>query len=64
MKKLEVIKKKPEDLEKMERDLQKELFNLSSASLAGEDSLKKKARIKVVRRDLARVKTLLNQTKQ
>ena len=60
MKKLELTKKKPEELEKLERDLQKELFNLQSASLAGEDSLKKKARIKVVKRDIARVKTLLN----
>lgn len=60
MKKLEVTKKKPEELEKMKQELQKELFNLKSASLAGEDSLKKKARVKVVKRDLARVKTLLN----
>lgn len=60
MKALELAKKKPEELEKLLAELKKELFNLKSASLAGEDSLKKKARIKVVKRDVARIKTRLN----
>ena len=61
MKKLEVKKLKAEDLPKQLEKFEKELFNLKSASLAGEDSLKKKARVKVVKRDIARIKTLLNQ---
>ncbi|MFW5704620.1 MAG: 50S ribosomal protein L29 [Nanoarchaeota archaeon] len=61
MKKLEITKKKPEELEKLLGTLKKELFSLSSASLAGEDALKKKARVKVVKRDIARIKTILNQ---
>ena len=56
----DMAKKKPEELEKMLGELKKELFNLNSASLAGEDSIKKKARIKTVKRDIARVKTILN----
>ena len=54
------MKKKTEELESLEASLKKELFNLKSASLAGEDSLKKKARLKVVKRDIARIKTRLN----
>ena len=49
MKKLELMKKKPEELDTLLATLKKELFNLNSTSLAGEDSLKKKARIKVVK---------------
>ena len=60
MKRLEMMNKKKEDLDKLLDDMKKELFNLQSASLAGEDSLKKKARIKVVKRDIARIKTRLN----
>lgn len=60
MKRLEVMKKKPEELEKQLEELKKELFKLKSASLAGEDSLKKKARINTVKRDIARIKTKLN----
>lgn len=60
MKKQEILKKKPDELEKLEQELKKELFNLSSASLAGEDSLKKKARINVVKKNIARIKTKLN----
>ena len=62
MKKLEIMKKNPKELEESLTTLKKELFNLNSASLAGEDSLKKKSRIKVVKRDIARVKTRLNQS--
>lgn len=57
----DIKKKKPEELEKSLLELKKELFNLNSASLAGEDSLKKKARINGVKRDIARIKTLINQ---
>jgi len=60
MKKAEVMKIKEADLDKKMSELKKELFNLRSASLAGEDSLKKKSRIKVVKRDIARIKTRLN----
>lgn len=60
MKKVELMKKKPEELESLLSNLKKDLFNLKSASLAGEDSLKKKARIKTVKRTIARIKTRLN----
>ena len=60
MKKVEITKKKPEELVKLEKELKKELFNLKSSSLAGEDSQKKKAKIKTVKRDIARIKTILN----
>ncbi len=60
MKKKDLYKKKPEELNKLLQDNKKELFNLKSASLAGEDSQKKKARIKTVKRDVARIKTKLN----
>lgn len=60
MKKQELMKKKAEDLEPLLREKKKELFSLQSASLAGEDSLKKKAKIKAVKRDIARINTRLN----
>ena len=60
MKKEEIKKKKSQELDSLLADLKKELFNLQSASLAGEDSQKKKARIKLVRRNIARIKTRLN----
>ncbi|MCA9496940.1 MAG: 50S ribosomal protein L29 [Nanoarchaeota archaeon] len=60
MKKQELLKKKPEELETLMSTLKKEMFNLKSASLAGEDTQKKKARVKVVKRDIARIKTRLN----
>jgi ribosomal protein L29 len=60
MKKLDLLKKKPEELESLLKELKQELFKLNSSSLAGEDSLKKKAKIKVVKRDIARIKTILN----
>ncbi len=61
MKKQDLLKKKQEELETLILSLKKDLFNLKSASLAGEDSAKKKARIKVVKRDIARINTVLNQ---
>ncbi len=60
MKKFELMKKSEKDIQELEKSLKKDLFNLKSASLAGEDSMKKKARIKVVKRDIARIKTRLN----
>ena len=60
MKKQDLMKKKPEELSDLLISLKKDLFNLNSASLAGEDSLKKKARIKTVKRDIARINTVLN----
>lgn len=60
MKKQELMKKKVEDMKSLLDDLKKELFNLKSSSLAGEDSMKKKARVKTVKRDIARIKTRLN----
>ena len=51
MKKLDLITKKPEELEKLLGELKKEMFNLKSSSLAGEDAQKKKGRIKTVKRD-------------
>ncbi len=60
MKKADFMKVKDTELDSMLKKLKKELFNLQSTSLAGEDSLKKKARIKVVKRDVARIKTRLN----
>ena len=61
MKKLDLITKKPEELEKLLTELKKEMFNLRSSSLAGEDAQKKKGRIKSVKRDIARIQTVLNQ---
>ena len=55
------MKRKDNELESLLNSFKKELFNLKSASLAGEDSQKKKARIKTVKRDIARIKTRFNQ---
>jgi len=60
MKKKELMKKKIEDISDLLKNLKKELFNLKSTSLAGEDSIKKKSKVKVVKRDIARIKTRLN----
>lgn len=60
MKLLDIKKKKTKDLESLLQERKKELFSLQSASLAGEDSLKKKARVRGVKKDIARIKTLLN----
>lgn len=60
MKTQDLRKKKPEELEKLLADKNKELFNLRSASLAGEDSQKKKGQLKTTRRTIAKIKTLLN----
>jgi len=60
MKRLEIMKKKESELESSLQTLKKDLFSLRSTSLAGEDSLKKKAKIRGVKKDIARIKTRLN----
>lgn len=60
MKKKDLYKKSNQDLESELKLSKKELFNLKSSSLAGEDSLKKKARVKSVKKTIARIKTKLN----
>jgi ribosomal protein L29 len=61
MKLLDLKKKSKEELKTLLREKKKELFNLSSASLAGEDSMKKKGRVSGVKKDIARIETLLRQ---
>jgi ribosomal protein L29 len=60
MKKLEIMKKKIESLPEELKKLTKELFRLKSISLAGEDNAKKKAKINTVKKNIARIKTRLN----
>ncbi len=59
MKIKELKEKKSADLQKMVLDLKKELFNLRFQKVAGK--LGNTARVRQVRRTVARVKTLLNQ---
>ena len=61
MKKLDVMNIKSEDLSNKLEELKKELFNLRSASLAGEDAMKKKAKIAGIKKTVARVLTRINQ---
>lgn len=61
MKKLDLMNIKKEELSSTLEGLKKELFNLKSASLAGEDAMKKKAKIATVKKDIARVLTRINQ---
>lgn len=49
-----------DDLAKKLEELKKDLFNLRSASLAGEDSMKKKAKIAAIKKDVARILTRIN----
>jgi len=59
MKADEMTKKTPEQLREQLVALKKEAFNLRFQAATGQ--LENTARIKVVRRDAARVKTVLNQ---
>ena len=59
MKADEMAKKTPEQLREQLVALKKEAFNLRFQAATGQ--LENTARIKVVRRDAARVKTVLNQ---
>ena len=58
MKAIDLRKKKPDELKKMVVDLKKESFNLRFQRVAGQ--LTNTARVREVRRAIARVKTLLN----
>ncbi|NQZ84596.1 MAG: 50S ribosomal protein L29 [Nanoarchaeales archaeon] len=60
MKKLDLMNMKFDDLAKKLEELKKDLFNLRSASLAGEDSMKKKAKIAAIKKDVARILTRIN----
>lgn len=62
MKIKELKVKKSAELKKIILDLKKELFNLRFQKAAG--NLKNTARVKQVRRTVARVRTLLNQEKK
>ena len=61
MKTQDLKKMKSEELEKKLHELKKELFSLSSATLTGEDMIKKKSRRKTVKKTIAKIKTLLNE---
>lgn len=58
MKIIDLRKKKTDELKKMVLDLKKESFNLRFQRVAGQ--LTNTARVREVRRAIARVKTLLN----
>ena len=58
MKVIDLRKKKTDELKKMVLDLKKESFNLRFQRVAGQ--LTNTARVREVRRAVARIKTLLN----
>ncbi|MFP4401725.1 MAG: 50S ribosomal protein L29 [Candidatus Nanoarchaeia archaeon] len=59
--KLQDLKKlNVDDLEKELLKQKKEMFNLNSVTLTGEDFMKKKSKKKSVKLTIARIKTLLN----
>ena len=60
MKKLDLMKKKKEELDDILLNERKNLFKLRSSSIAGEDAMKKKAKVKNSRRLIARILTRLN----
>ncbi|MDZ7735486.1 MAG: 50S ribosomal protein L29 [Gammaproteobacteria bacterium] len=59
MKASELRNKKPDDLNKMLLDLKREQFNLRMQ--AGSGQLTKPSEVQRVRREIARVKTLINE---
>jgi large subunit ribosomal protein L29 len=59
MKATELRKKKPEELKNMVTDLLREQFNLRMQNGSGQ--LSKPSQMKVVRRDIARIKTILKE---
>ena len=59
MKAEELRQKKPEELESMVTDLLREQFNLRMQNGSGQ--LSKPSQIKVVRRNIARIKTILKE---
>lgn len=60
MKAIDVSKKSREELEKMLVESRKQLMLLKSASIGGEDAMKKKGRQKTVKKTIARILTRLN----
>lgn len=61
MKLADLQKLNKEELEKKLIEYKKQMFNLSSVTLTGEDFIQKKAKRKSVKITIARIKTLLNQ---
>ncbi|MFT4244133.1 MAG: 50S ribosomal protein L29 [Candidatus Woesearchaeota archaeon] len=61
MKLADLQKLSKEELEKQLVEHKKQMFNLSSVTLTGEDFIKKKTKRKSVKITIARIKTLLNQ---
>lgn len=59
MKKSELVDKSIGELKKLEQDLIEEVRNIRFQNVVG--SVNNPARIKVVRRDIARIKTILNE---
>lgn len=59
MKVADIRQKKPEELKSMVTDLLREQFNLRMQNGSGQ--LSKPSQIKVVRRDIARIKTILKE---
>ncbi len=59
MKATELREKKPEELEGMVTDLLREQFNLRMQNGSGQ--LSKPSQLRVVRRDIARIKTILKE---
>ena len=59
MKAAELRQKKPEELESMVSDLLREQFNLRMQNGSGQ--LSKPGQIKLVRRNIARIKTILKE---
>lgn len=59
MKAAELRQKKPEELKEMMTDLLREQFNLRMQNGSGQ--LSKPSQVKLVRRDIARIKTILNE---
>ncbi len=59
MKAADLRQKKPEELENMVADLLREQFNLRMQNGSGQ--LSKPSQMKMVRRDIARIKTILKE---
>jgi len=59
MKTAELRQKKPEELKSMVTDLLREQFNLRMQNGSGQ--LSKPSQVKLVRRDIARIKTILKE---
>ena len=60
MRRLDVLKLKKEEAQKKLNEFKEELFKLNSMSLGGEDTAKKKAKLRALKKNIARVKTIIN----